>query len=258
MKSLVIYTNCQGDFIYNSFLKDIEFFKNLHIVYIQNYKDELTYNDIECIKKADIFIYQPVSVKNGIKTTENENGVLQFVKQDCVRICFPSLYLDMWPIYEETGPYVGGDTIDVYENQGMVIEEILELYDTNRYNFNLQNRVNYSIEYMRRKEESFCNIKVVDFIEENYKKWKLFDTQNHPNGIVGLYVAKQICHLLGVKEPYINEFTCQHISVIPFKWPDSRYIKQELRVEFPQEDDSQFYKNKLFAVYKQPHRKKYK
>lgn len=254
--NLVMYTNCQGDFIYNNFLKNIFPFNTMNKVYIQNYKDVLTQEDLESIKQADLFIYQPVSAKNGIKTTENQDGVLKYLKPNCTRICFPSLYLDMWPIYPETGPFVGGDTLDFYENQGLLLENVLELYDTNQYNFNLLERVNRSINYMRMKEKLYCNIKVVDFIEQNWKKYKLFDTQNHPNGILGLYVVKQICRLFNIKSPDIDEFSCQNISVIPFKWPDSRYIKKELCVEYYIGDDSDYYRNHLQTVYKNEHLKK--
>jgi len=258
MHNLVIYTICQGDFIYDNFLKQIDFFKTIHKVYIQNYKDELSNDDLTCIQAATIFIYQPVSSTHGIKSTENEDGVLKLLQPTCRRICFPSLYLDMWPIYLETEPYVGGETLDNYENQGLTLEEVLELYDTNKYNFNLQKRVDYCIGYMRRKEDLYCNIKVVDFIEKHYKTWKLFDTQNHPNGIIGLYIAKQICNLLSIQIPDQDEFECSHIKVIQFEWPHSRYMKQELGIEYAHRDDSHYYKNNLFIVYKQQHLKKYK
>jgi hypothetical protein len=162
----------------------------------------------------------------------------------------------MWPIYPETGPFVGGETLNVYEKRGESLEHVLELYDTDQYNFNLKERVNYCIEYMRKKENLYCNIKVVDFIEHHWKKWKLFDTQNHPNGILGLYVTKQICKLLQLEEPNTNEFDCQRISVIPFAWPDSRYSKRELNLEYEIGDDAEYYKNNLRMVYKQDHLKK--
>lgn len=47
------------------------------------------------ITECDIFIYQPIDIKHQILNTYNNNGILQFLKPSCIKLCFPCIYADI-------------------------------------------------------------------------------------------------------------------------------------------------------------------
>jgi hypothetical protein len=86
---------------------------------------------------------------------------------------------------------------------------------------------------MKINEDNYCDIKISDFILKNYKKYRLFDTQNHPNGIIISYIAKEICRILNVDFfPDIDIFSQENIHVMSLSWYDSIYMKKELDLQY--------------------------
>ena len=250
--SIVFFTNCQGPFIYNNWLSNLEYFKNYEFIHVLNY----TNNDstvqknieetIESIKLCDIFVYQPV---NGI-TTESD-GILSFLKPSCKTICFPTIYADMWPIYEKNNKYFCGNCMDKYLTDDYTINDIIELYDTHKFDFELKSRFEKSIQYLKLKEDKYCDIKVSDFILEHYKSVKLFDTQNHPNGILGSFVANEICKCLNIPAPVIDVFTQENIILFG-SYYNSFYMKKELDLKYINDENSIFYRDLLIEIYNNP------
>ena len=251
--NILIYSNCQGQFIYN-WLKDLPYFKDANMTYIANYDITFSEKNIKPFTECDLILYQPVGIHNGIRNTEDiSSGVLKYLKDNCIKICFPSLYTDMWCIYEDTGVYIGGEVIDKYRH--LNIQQILELYDNNLFDFNLKDRFNKSIEYMKMKESKYCNIKASDFILQYYKYYRLFDTQNHPTGILGAFIAFQICKYLGIDQPDINIFEQEDIRIHTVRWKDSKYIKNELDINYIQSDtisNDNHYRELIKLVYHNP------
>jgi hypothetical protein len=258
MKELILYGNCQLPFIYSNWLQNIEYFKEYTVNTIIFHEIATNISEyIDIFKKADMIIYQPISEKHNLANTENiKTSILQYLTNDCIKICIPSLYIDMWPFYEESSKYVGGHTIDKYRNEPTV--NIINLYDNNLYDFELRDRLYKSISYMKNKEELYCNIIVSDFIVTNYKKYPLFTTQNHPNGIVGSYVAHQICLFLNICSSYIDYSNNINKIIHPTKWLYSRYMKKELELEYDIEDNNDYYRYILCRLYKFPELVKYK
>ena len=58
------------------------------------------------------------------------------------------------------------------------IDEILSLYDEDKIDFYFEERMNICMRSLREKEKD-CDIKVTDFILNNFKDKRLFITQNH-------------------------------------------------------------------------------
>jgi hypothetical protein len=259
MKEVIFYGNCQVQFIYENWLKYTNYFKDCNINILLFHEINTRFlNYIDLFKQCDIIIYQPISEKHNLANTQNkENGILQYLKDNCIKICFPSIYLDIWPFYEEGGKYIGGYTIDKYRNL-YTIQEILQLYDTNMFEFELKTRFDKCIEYMKKKEKLYCDIIVSDFIVTNYKKTPLFTTQNHPNGIIGLFVAKEICKILDIDISNIEDFNNTDKLIHPNKWNYSRYMKKELELEYDIIDNDFHYKYLLIQLYKYPNIIKYK
>jgi len=240
--NLIIFSNCQGPFLYDNWLSKIPFFSKANYTYICNYSSTIVY-DIEKIKHCDIFIYQPV--KNEL------DKIVSYLKPSCIKICFPSIYVDIWPFYLETEKYCGGHCIDKYKNKGFTLDKLLHLYDTNEFDFELNNRFKKSMTYLQQKENDYSAIKVSEFILEYYKTHRLFTTQNHPNGIIGCWVVKQICFLLDISFE-IDEFTQSHF-IINGNHKNSIYMKKELGIEYIQDDrGKEEYRKLIIKLYKNP------
>ena len=235
--NILIWTNCQGNFIYKNWLSMLPYFKNGVVSYVCNF-EPLSTTDI--FNTCDLIIYQP---------TQDSHKYIQLLQPHCIKVCIPVIYADIFCIYEEGGKYVGGSTLDKYRNR--TLQDILELYDKGEYDFELKERFEKSMNYLIEKETS-CDINISDMILRNYRGIRLFDTQNHPNGIIGAYMAKEICKFLKIDEPTIDEFTQGNIHVMPLQWKDSYYAKRELGLEFIKEDNNDHYRDLLIRLYKNP------
>ena len=174
---------------------------------------------------------------------------IPILKKDVIKICIPVVYVDMFCIYREGDKYVCGSSLDKYSNH--TLEEVLYLYDNGHYDFELKKRFNESIKYLIEKEKQ-CDIKISDMILNKYMHTRLFDTQNHPNGVIGAYMAKEICKYLKIEELDIDEFTQGDIHIIQLNWKDSFYAKKELNLEFINEDNKDHYRKLLIHLYKNP------
>jgi hypothetical protein len=241
---VVVFTNCQGNWIFKNWLSNTSYFKDCTYVHYINY-DKAQY-DIDTVKRCDLLIYQPT------KSLE----ILTHIKPDCIKICMPCVYADMWPFYEEGGLFVGGHILDKYRKQGMSLDEIYKLYDEGTISFELSDRFHKSMTYLADKEKS-CDISVSSFILQHYKNIRLFHTQNHPNGIIGAYMAKRICEFLGF-ELEVDEFTQKHLIIDNLMWPDSHFMKTELDLQFVSDIGKERYRQILTYVYNYPDKIKYK
>lgn len=234
MVKVVIFTNCQGRAIYENWLRpvltSVGSSGELHVTTVDAGSD--SHQELLAALSAgcDIFIYQPVS---GITAVTDGSGPFALLSPTCKRICFPSIYYDGWPLYFEKGLVVGGGVIQEYRELGRTLDELLDAFERGALCFRLADRVRASTAYMRERERAFCNIVVSDFIDAHARRFRLFDTQNHPNGIILCHVAKQICAQLGLQLT-VDEFTQGHIHLgTPIVcWPWSDYIQLELGLEY--------------------------
>lgn len=251
MKTLGIYTNCQGRFLHQIFLSKIPYFNEYNMVYLENYSiiRNKSVLDKHTIQSFDMFIYQPVSEIHGEYSTLNENGILGMLKPECIRISFPSLYLDIWPIFEENKFHYGADNIIQYKNNGVPLEYIIQIYKNNTLSFNLSERFEASINFMISRE-AFCTIKTLSsYIKENFKTKIVFHTQNHPSSGFLHVLAKEICKSLGIEMGSIDYDPDYLMKYGNYK--NSRYMKSELGLEFIA-DNCEYYEEYITYAYNYP------
>ena len=245
MKDVLIYTNCQGDEI-KKYLERSDLF-NIEYRITSVFKPHL-YNDLELengginqtknlpdellshLRTADVFINQPFSLRRGIFSTEIENGVTNYLKDGCKIITFPSLYADIFPIYKE-GKYTKGlKNIEDLLIRGNTKDEILQILKEGLVNFQLKERLNFSLDFMMKKEV-LCNIKAKDFIRDNIKKHRLFDTQNHPTEILMSFIANEIFVNLGIDFSF-DVFNMERYLINGIGFPDSFYMYNEIQLDY--------------------------
>jgi len=254
--NLIVFSNCQGKFILERFIKQNKFFNNFTHYYIHYNEDDVC-NFIKQYKNCSIFIYQPIN--NKTITNESFNEIIKNnLPKNCKVICFPSIYCELWPIFPGSGlaghTYICGDLLLRYKNYEL--KKILELYDNNLLNFDLQNRFEKSINYLKNKENKYCNIKISDFILDNYKNIRLFDTQNHPNGIILSYIYKKICEYVDYKTE-INEFSYKDAHIDTNCYPDSYLQNKELSINYNLVDNKAYYKKLIIKLFNNPEIVKY-
>lgn len=83
------------------------------------------------------------------------------------------------------------------KKKGLNLNDILELYNSDKLDFKYDERKEKGINILKSKEKT-CDIKISDFILENYKKQQLFYTPNHPAPIILKIMAKQILKKLNI------------------------------------------------------------
>lgn len=107
--------------------------------------------------------------------------------------------------YDKNGMFPHADkVIDECVNQGMKIEEIIEHCKSNTVlsdDIILKNFNKY-IKKIKLREKSW-NIKIYDFIIDNYQKEKLFYDEGHPTNIIMKKISIDILNELGIQEENI-------------------------------------------------------
>lgn len=245
MKTFVSYTNCVGISIWELYLKpnlpDYEFhnFTNYELI-----RNKLPI-PVDLVRKADIFMYQPITERYGIYQTMTEQGVLQYLKPSCIRICLPVVGVDMYPIYKDFD-IVRGPPLD----RTIPLSILLMNYDTYNFSFGLRHRFDTGLRHMKMREAT-CNIKVADFITENYQEYRLFDSHNHPSGMLLAYIANQMLKLIGIDKQY-DIHAQEHVHVENVAYSESEYMRRELGLKYPLRENHDEYRRMLIYVYNHP------
>lgn len=246
MKSFVSYTNCVGTALWQHFLRDV--LPEYTLYEMTNYEmiRDKSPIPVDVVRNADVFLYQPIDERNGIYHTTTEKGILQYLKPECVRICLPAVGADMYPIYKDFDG-VRGPVID--RNVPLFIH--LANYDAHAFFFQLRERFDRGIQHMKRRE-GMCNVKAADFILQHYQKHRMFTTQNHPSGMLLAHLANQILRILGVDKQYdLFGYDSLLVGDEPAYF-ESEYMKRELGLQYPIQDNHEFYRKLLIHAYKHP------
>lgn len=208
--NIVIYSNCQGKGI-NFFLKVAIEGNYEHIInyeYIRE-KKELP---IDVIKKADIFIYQPIGAKHGVYSTDPNvnNNVMSHLSPNCKVVSFPYIYNSAFWAFVPHGinndivgntnhnkNYLNTEPIEKLKAEGKSLETIIQMFLHDDIDFEYQRRFDECIKILKEKEE-VCDVKVSNFILKNAKIVRLFLTPNHPTTQVYVHCVNQILKKLKI------------------------------------------------------------
>jgi len=214
--NIVIYSNCQS--------KGIRFFLNLAIE--GNYEEILNYEYIrhkkelplDVIKKADIFIYQPIDKKHGVYSTDPsvENNILSHLSPNCKTVTFPYIYNSAFWGFVPHGygndivgntthnkKYINTKPIEKLKREGKSIETVIQMFLDGDIDFEYQKRYDECIKILKEKED-VCDVKVSDFILKYTKDIRLFLTPNHPTTQVYIHCVNQIIQKLGINK-YLDQ-----------------------------------------------------
>lgn len=286
-KNILFCTNCQGHCIIKMLELNDKFNASYKCDIIENWIllkdvkfniDKLNeYN--KKLENADIFVYQPLKKEHGKLSTETENGLLKYLKKDAKIISIPYIYNNgFWPFFKavniEDEFYPGlsnrkfvnlecinqcvSDTLKCNEHlecnlnkktSNIQINCILKKYVDNKIDFKYKDRFYASLKILENNENKYnTNIKVSKFIEDNYQKYRLFLSKDHPTTRVFLYCANEILKILKLDElnyeklsNELNENYCQlpdsEYNQPCNKWLITKQCAKELNLNYNDDDD---------------------
>lgn len=237
---ILIFSNCQGHHI--SFINKLNIFKKyFNITLIANYielNDEIKNNLNIILHKLDILIYQPIR-ESGIGLQLKyilDNINLSRVKT----ITLTYLYCNWYWLFDVKSLYI----LNEYKNLDIKKEDVNYILS----NINgeiLKNRMIESFKIFEEKEKT-VDIRVLDFIKQNYKKQRLFFNKNHITKPLIIYIINEFFKILKIDIELTNDFYLGIYNSNVFQ-PISSYIKKKLELEFDEDTiGDEFYINYFY------------
>jgi hypothetical protein len=222
MKKYTVYGNCQAR-VLASVLNSSKIFKSQFEYLDVKAVHKMTPKDLECtinevLPQLDLLIFQPVSEKYQNNERYSTNYLLQKLKSDAMSISFPSCYFSGYnPELKRTKLIKEGVNKDEfnYHDKNLIKYFLSEKIADSEYiifgddfyskEFSCQ-AVEESIKELEKRELSIfgserqIDIKVSQFIRDNYQKERLFYTFNHPSKALFIYLGKAILRFLGIED----------------------------------------------------------
>lgn len=236
MKKKIVFTmNCHAGYIirnikrYNH--KILDDYNIYHInyamgTYLIDYN--LTNDDIELIKKADILIIQYIKKDRGML---NHDYIKQIAETNKIFIL---------PHYTFSG-YFDDEITNKLINENKTVSQIENAIaniniDEDTVNKNLINNLN---NIKKLDELGCCNM--FEYVKNNYKKNRLFQNRGHPNNLFFIELSNQLLQKIGYTEKLngIYENFSNHSNQICIIYQP---IKNILKLEF----DYNIYSNDIF------------
>jgi hypothetical protein len=204
----IIYANCQGSYISHLLRMHPSFSRDFEIQYYVNYQDQVP--SCEELRGADLFIYQPLSSKHRNAATDY---LLQYLPDKCIRISISYLTCDLyWPfsltpdprnkISSEYpfGPFPYGDTFVLDRlADGVAESSVWKQYVLGHHLTDEQIYATLATSYYARQKDldSRRDQKIADYVMDNYKTKRLFDTPNHPSAELAVFQVRDILEKCG-------------------------------------------------------------
>jgi hypothetical protein len=195
---IVCFGNCQAGQIakyLETYLDQANYFVRAY----SNFDNKHTTEEIiQAISLADIIIYQPLSHHYN-KDLSAEN-IKKIAKVNAKLISFPYIYNEgVYSLETDGEKIIGTDTIIQLYEEGYSKNKIIQMRTDGKIDFKLKEKFTKSLNIMRDKEKNL-DIKIVDFIELNYKEHQLFLSHNHPTNIIFNEIFIQLMTILQI--PY--------------------------------------------------------
>lgn len=237
---IFVYANCQGQ-AFKTFLPQLK--DGLAIRHVENWlalSGEIPVDSfLSDLREADVLIYQPIGEQHGfLSTSDKVDSLIGAVRPDCQLISFPYIYNDgLWPMLEEGGKVLNGSVVDPLLEAGAGEEEIFAAYDEDRLDFRFAERLENTVRILADREAE-TDVRVADFISNQFRRQELFLTQNHPTTPTIVEMINQVAPRLWDAPRVLDaaEFD-PNIVGLPGRIPVDRYAHRELGLTYQAEPD---------------------
>ena len=261
MKTCLIYGNCQAAALRTYLQNNSTFVSAYRMIDIKPVhllsKADIPYLD-QVASEVDLLIYQPVS--------DNYKGIYQLstrylkerLKPECRQISFPVAYFTGYNPEVTYLRDVNGANVtkpSVYHDIN-----ILRLFDEGKSNWEILEIIQdddfYTVPSAKKQftdtlvslqfREKELDLKLSEFIKDNFKKERLFHVFNHPNKTILALIADLILERLGINDRYIH---MGHNADILSKnsFPIYPSLVKQLNIEFPCDFVYRF-ENKIYSA----------
>lgn len=239
-KIAVINANCHGEF-YKRFLYQSESFSEEYIIWnvpALHMQRESCISE-ELLKVCDLFIHQDIRPDNQIGYKFSDEYILPLLKRECRTIVVPNMVgMGKWnfptAVSKEyrygTWAMFCRDTIlddaySKYKNVKDIKKHVAspDIYPEEKVRELFEGCINRLIE-----REKNWDVKISDYILENYQTEKLFYDYDHASDSVMQEIGRRLCEKLGIRD--ITEKL-----VYPLNWEESftfPYVKKALGIRY--------------------------
>lgn len=192
-KKIVCFGNCQANHLaafLSKYLSPLDYIVKGYLNYREFFKPEEIYL---AMKEADIIIYQPLK-KSYTKLLSDKNIRKEFAGKQL--LSFPFVYNSgIYALEYDTGIIIGEEVILKLYKSGKTKAQIIRDFVNDKIDFDLEKRFQKSLDIMKKKEKN-TDIKLTEFIKNNYKTNKLFAMFMHPTNFLYLEIVRQVNELL--------------------------------------------------------------
>lgn len=246
-KIAMLHGNCHMDVV-KRFLLSSKQFKDRYCVYpnrlIQNIKEKCLNEEV--LQNLDLFIHQDIRSDNCFGYKLSDEYILPKLNRECLQITVPNLFglgsiLFPQSVFNKNNPALSGNRegyfphgdiiIDKAVEEGQDMQEILELIKGDVFSREeILDNFRIGMEKIAKRELNW-DIKIYDFIVENYKKVKLFYNIGHPTNTVMLEIALGIMKILGIND----EISCNY-EMDYYEEPVYDCVKRGLGLEWEESE----------------------
>ncbi len=207
-KIVFINGNCYAQLV-GIMLRRCDDFNSKYYVY-ENHPIMFHPNEIntDLLRNCDVFIHQDIQVGNKYNDIFADEMTIPQLKDGCVNICMPNLVGLGMIIYPQT---VAVDTIsnNMFPYRDVIIDDLVKRgYSVDDIVYIICNCSIFSEKILERefdniickfrKREEKWDIKIIDFILDNFKKNKCFVDGSHPTDRVFRKIVSDILKILGI------------------------------------------------------------
>lgn len=251
MKKIVfLHGNCHCT-VLNEMLNSCDEFREEYCIYpfVPIYEMKNSQFNTSILEYMDVWIHQDIKLDNTYGHWLSDENLCTYFRNDITQIIIPNLYgmgnpllpqSDINTILRNVSINNGNDLNGMFPYADKVVDKCVENnmnkqeiidYCKSQAAISIQeihNTFNKCIEKIMLREKNW-NIKVSDFIKDNYQKYKLFYDNGHPTNIVLQYICNELLLLLGLDKTIIDStYICLDTHEVPI-YP---IVKETLGLEY--------------------------
>lgn len=216
-KRIAFYGSCHAEAMSRLFLATPWLVDTYEVLYSLPYylMDEQEINDFSntVLPTIDYFIYQPIS-------HEAENGkfatapLLQNLKRDAVTVTFAYSHFELYSpfclyapsTFPEFPPLYVDYEVGALVAKGSSLEAIIEGFEHRKVIDFSQTLLEQNLSELRKREDRVLpgdrpiDVKVADYIAENFRERQLFNSMNHPSNVLLKEISERVVEKMGHTE----------------------------------------------------------
>lgn len=253
-KIIVFNVNCYRDFLEKTMIMN-EAFRRRYAIYPigLNWKIGRNGIDDEILSMADVYIHQDIKPDTSIGYKMSDEYILPRLKKECICICVPNFYNTvhflfpfqgrlLWNSQKVFGMYENYIFEEAYLKNIKCLKDIKEFFCCYEYSPNVLDELYEKfINHIRRRENAW-DIKLINIIENSFRKNRLFLDLGHVTDIMKKRIYSELCSILEVPDTSDTFFWNYDMNLMPLL----NSIRDHFKLEYIGENAGSAYADRLF------------